>query len=270
MDRQEKRDLKQDINVSKQDNLYHMFDFLNTWIKAIFQSIITFGINSKATKECLNAFTEYRKNLIAETNLYDYLYRHSKCAENDAVGEYLQDLFQLGEDTYAYYDKLLEEILVACDLKHEHRIIREKKNFQTLIESNEFFAKLLEILIDEDDILAYLKVSKEFMDFINKHDLRTIYIDYNDENEREFIGVNYKLDENDILKDIKIYVPSIIDLNTALIYCHTVSSAFEIYKLLGKKITTEDEERILSISNLQAETYETLYHEKEQKLLPYK
>ncbi len=270
MDKQERRDLRQDINVSKLDNLYHMFDFFKTWLKTISQSIIIFGINSKATKECLNAFIEYRKSLIAETNLYDYLYRHSKVSENEAVGEYLQDLFQLSEDTYAYYDELLEEILIACDLKQEHRIVRAKKDFQTLIESNEFFAKLLEILIDEDDILAYLKVSKEFMDFINEHDLRTIYIDYNKENEREFIGINYKLDENDILKDIKIFVPSIIDLNTALIYCHIVSSAFELYKLLGKKVTPEDDERILKTSDLQTEIYETQYHEKEQKLLPYK
>lgn len=270
MDRFDRSDIKHDINVSKLANFNHIIDFSITCLKAIVQSIKAFGINSIATRESIQSFIEYRKSLIAETAIYNYLYHRLKVAKYDAVDEYLHNIFELSEDTYNYYDAYLEEILVACDLKQEHRIVREKKSFQTLIESNEFFAKLLEILIDEDAILAYLKVSKEFMDFINEHDLRTIYIDYNDELEREFIGVNYKLDENGILKDIKLFVPPIIDLNTALIYCHTVSSAFELYKLLGKKVTPEDDERILKTSDIQTEIYETQYHEKEQKLLPYK
>lgn len=270
MDRFDRKDIKHDINVSKIDNLHYIFYFSKTCITAMIQSIKTFGINSKATKEIIKAFIEYRKTLIAETNLYNYLYYRLKIAEFDAVDGFLQDLFTLSDDTYAYYDDYLEEILVACELKQEHRIIREKKNFQTLIESNEFFDRLLEILIDEDDVLDYLHVSKEFMEFINEQDLRTIYVNYNDELEREFIGVNYKLDENGLLKDLKLFVPTIIDLNTALIYCHTVSSAFELFKLLGKKVTPEDDAKILKISNLQTEIYEIKHHDKKQKFPSYK
>ena len=143
MEKKERKDLKCDIKISRQDNFYHFCDFFKTWINALSQAIVTFGINSKATKETYKVLQEYCQNLKMEDSLYTYLYRHSKVADNETVGEYLQNLFVLSEETFSYYINFLEEVLVACDLKKEYRIIRDKKNFETLLESNEFFSKLL-------------------------------------------------------------------------------------------------------------------------------
>jgi len=130
--------------------------------------------------------------------------------------------------------------------------------------------KKKEIVIDENDILEYLKVNKKFINYLNENDLRVIYVNYNIEKEKEHIGVNLKFDGNDNLQDIKIFVPTIINLETALIYCHEMAKAFGFYKFIGKCISLDDEKGILEYADLQAESFEISYHEREKKLLPYK
>lgn len=269
MNRWERHDLKCDIRICKLDNFVHMIYFTRQWLETLFRSIITFGISSVATKESIKTFLEIKKIVKTENNLYYYLYKHSKTAKNETTGAYLEELFELNEDTFNYYSAFLDDIQVACELKQDYRIIWEKKSFKTLIESNEFFTKLLEILIDEDELLKYLNISKEFLTYINEDQFKTIYVDYNNELEREFIGVNYKLDEDGTLKDIKLYVPEVINLTTALLYIHTCYSAFELYKKLNTKITDEETQDIVNRASKQMKSYELLYREKENKLLPY-
>ncbi|MDE5630961.1 MAG: hypothetical protein K2I70_05105, partial [Bacilli bacterium] len=68
---------------------------------------------------------------------------------------------------------------------------------------------------------------------------------------------------------IKIIVPTIINLETALIFCHTVAIAFALFNLIGNPITNEIEQEIIEYANLQTESFKMLYHEKEKRLLPY-
>lgn len=270
MNKWERHDLKCDIRTSKFDNFMYLKDFGILCLKTLCKSILTFGISSVATKETIKAFQEFRKILNAENNLYYYLYKHSKKTHIESVDIYLQELFELGGDTIDYYYEFVDNIQVACDLNQKHRIIRDKKSFKTLIESNEFFAKLLEILIDEDELLKFLNISKEFMNYINEENLRTIYVDYNDELEREFIGVNYKIDENGCLQDIKLFVPEIINLPSAMLYLHTCFSAFELYKKLNQEITDEEVQDIAKKASERMKSYELTYRKKESELLPYK
>lgn len=268
MDKIQKKNLKETIKVSQSDNRDYLRDFFNLWLKTISSSIITFGISSKATKEAIKALKEYESILKIENSIYVILYKCAECIEDEAVGVYLEELFQLGEDTFNYYASFLDDILIACDLKQEHRIIRDKKNFQTLLESNEFFNKLFELTINENDVLDFLNISDDFLDFVNENTLKTIYVDYNLEREREFIGVNYKLDENSSLKDIKIFVPNIIDLNTALIFTHTCYSAYALYQRLGITITEDEIKNILNEAEEQMKLFENFIREKEKRLLP--
>lgn len=269
MDKYERRELKSDIRISKLDNFNHILEFLNVWFPALIKSTTTFGPNSNAVKETFKTIQEIRKINNAENSIYAYLNKHANVANNDAVGAYLEELFELSEKTFDYYLTFLDEILVACDLKQEHRIVREKKDFQTLIESNEFFSKLLEVLIDENELLKFINASKAFLDYVNEHNLRTVFIDYNDEKEREFIGVNYKTDNNGLIQDIKIFVPEIINLKTAKIYLYTCYQAFEVYKRLNKHLSDEEISQINTEAQEQTNAYEILYHTQEKKLLPY-
>lgn len=270
MDRYERSELKSDIRVSKLDNFNHILEFLNVWFPALFNSAITFGPNSNAVKETFKTIQEIRKINKAENSIYAYLTKHAHVAYNDAVGVYLEELFELSEKTFDYYLTFLDEILVACDLKQEHRIIREKKDFQTLIESNEFFSKLLEVLIDENDILEFIEATKSFLDFFDEHNLRVIYIDFNNEQEKEFIGVNYKVDNKGLIQDIKLYVPEVINLETAKIYLYTCYQAFKVYQKMNSSLSDDEIEKINIEAKDKMNDFEIAYREKEKELLPYK
>lgn len=268
MERQERKDLKSDIRTSKLDNLDHLLDFLVLWMQTLISSAYSFGLASKATKETLKLFGEFINILGRENDLYYYLYKHSKYADNEAVGGFIEEVFILGENTFKYYMDYLDEILVACDLRQEHRVIRDKKNFKTLIESNEVFSRLLEIVIDEEDILSFLDVSREFRDFLDEDNLRVCYLNYNDAIEREFIGVIPKRDENNRLKNIKLFVPTIISLDTAKMYAYVVYSAYLLYQN-KEEITDEILEKIDTLARDKILEYEMYYKKKEKKLLPF-
>lgn len=45
-----------------------------------------------------------------------------------------------------------------------------------------------------------------------------------------------KFDDKDNLIDIKVFVPYIIDINTAKIYVHELKHAYDLYLKLGTKI----------------------------------
>lgn len=268
MDRYERKDLKSDIRTSKLDNLDHLLDFLVLWMQALIGSACIFGPTSKATKETIKLIKEYIKIHSRENDLYYYLYKHSKYADNETVGEFIENIFTLGENTFKYYMDYLDEILVACDLRQEHRVIRDKKKFNTLIESNEFFSKLLEIVIDEEAIIAYLGIPVSFRNFLDEDNLRVCYVDYRDNNEREFIGVIPKLDENNRLKDFRLFVPTIIDLNTAKIYAYIVFAAYLLYLQKEDEITDELLDEIDQLSRNKVSEYVEYYKENEKKLLP--
>lgn len=87
---------------------------------------------------------------------------------------------------------------------------------------------------------------KKFIEFLKKHKLYdkdsfifisncATNIDYNNEEERDFIGCYYNVDENNTITNFKVYVPKIIDNNTLLINIHEYIHAFILYKNLNKE-----------------------------------
>ena len=47
--------------------------------------------------------------------------------------------------------------------------------------------------------------------------------------------------DGEILVDIKVFVPKVVNLKTALINIHELKHAYDLYGLLGKKIADDNE-----------------------------
>ena len=90
--------------------------------------------------------------------------------------------------------------------------------------------------MEDKDIEDFLKYPEEFWQYI---DIRTIIVDSHIPEEREFYGVNLKMSNNK-LSDIKVFVPEIINLETALINIHEFRIAYNLYQELGNAISKED------------------------------
>lgn len=94
------------------------------------------------------------------------------------------------------------------------------------------------IIFNFDDIKKYLNYEKEFWEFIKS---KILFISDNIESNKYFYSVLRK-EKDDILIDIKIIVPKIIDLKTTLINIHEFKHAYDLYKVFGKKVYISDTE----------------------------
>lgn len=105
---------------------------------------------------------------------------------------------------------------------------------------------------------------EKFLSFLQRHNLYTkesftfisnytINIDYNNEEEREFIGCYYTKNESGVITDFKIYVPNIIDNNTVLINIHEYVHALILYLHLNQKYEIGLEKEVLPL------LYEKMY-----------
>jgi len=108
------------------------------------------------------------------------------------------------------------------------------------------------------------KYYKEFIDFFIKHNLydkdifnyirhNSILFDYIDDDQRPFIGCYPVFTKNNILTQIKIYVPIINSKKTILINIHEYIHAIILYKYFNKKYKKEKDFETLPM------LYETIY-----------
>lgn len=87
-------------------------------------------------------------------------------------------------------------------------------------------------------VKAFLNYPEEFWIFISS---RIIYVDSTIPGNEIFYNTFMKFDSQNKLQDIKVMIPSIIDLNTALITTHELKHAYDLYLRLGQEIDEEHE-----------------------------
>ena len=107
-------------------------------------------------------------------------------------------------------------------------------------------------------------MEEKFINFLKKYNLyreeifkyikpRTRRIDYKDNNAFNFIGVYANLDNNDILRDIKMVVPYMVDDNSIAINIHEYIHLLYIYDYLNKEYVFNNYEELLPV------LYELMY-----------
>ena len=95
-----------------------------------------------------------------------------------------------------------------------------------------------------------MKYHSGVIDFFKKHNLyeekmfdylqeKSTMIDYQNPDERVFIGCYYALDKKSKLKEIILYLPYVYDEKTKLINIHEITHGIEHYQKLGKKFKTD-------------------------------
>ena len=113
------------------------------------------------------------------------------------------------------------------------------QEIETIINLRAYDSSILEkygLDLKDKDIKVFLNYPNIFWDFIST---RTKYLN-NYMEFRDFYGVYPKFDLNNYLIDVKVIVPRIINLATALINIHEFKHAYDLYNILGNKLLKED------------------------------
>lgn len=242
------KDLKETIYIMRKKGLSQLCFILLYSIKNYLRSQIVFGSQSIVPKDVLSIWNEYLAIKKKENKIFNYLLNKKSDIDyfSFPVDEFLSDLDELSEQTDEYFEKILEDIEVACDMKEEYRAKRMPKDFDTLIENENFMNELVEGTIHIKDIIKFLKLPKKFIKFMKKDNFRIYELEDDEEQSSFFYGINYKENENEKLSDIKLIVPTIVDFETALINISEYEKAYQLYQRFGKKLEDKDIEEILN------------------------
>lgn len=232
MTKGEKKDLLYEINDIRKLNIEQNFLIFKYLIRTFFTSISNFGIESNVTKEVINLFNKYKKISKRENNIYDFLLKNYKIINISECFELIDSLDELNSKTVEYFYSAIDDILDACYTNEEIRAKHNKRVFKTLDETDEYEFETRCLLIKYNDIKEFLNYPGEFWNYISN---RIIIIDSHQEESEYFYKILMKY-EDERLKEIKLIIPDLININTANIVLYELKCAYYLYNFLGNGI----------------------------------
>lgn len=253
-----KKCLAEDINAMKHGSIGEMILIIKYSLISYMKSLLSFGYKSNITKDNLLVIKEMFNILRLENKMLDYILKNIKSFDFNSTIKVVMMLDELNEKTIRYYYDVIDDIEIAADMNNEFRGLRPSIFLPTLIVTpiyaievialGENFESLKTFLGFEDDFWNYIKDKVEFVD--------------NELNDEETVE---PIIENGIVKKIKVRVPKITDLQTALLTLDAYKKAYDLYKMLG---CNYDENKVEDSSFLQKKYQDEYLLKKVQRIFP--
>lgn len=229
----EKINLLKEIIRLKSLSIPQTLSIMKECLKAYIYSYQTFGSDSIVTKEIVSIWDDFKDILKEEHLLLDYLYQNKDIIDFFKACTFIDRIELINEDTIEYYLDSIENMIVACDMQTKWRAKREVKSFLTLTEDTSYREELYDLTLTHTVIKDFFNYPNSFFEYMNS---RTWLLDSMSIEEMSFCGINVK-EVNNSIADLKLFVPKIIDLETAIINIHEYRRAYEIYKRIGKEFS---------------------------------
>lgn len=223
----EKKILKKEIKDLHILNIEQVFLISKYILDAYIKSIITFGVNSVVTKENISLLYKYIRIYRREKNIYNYLLKHSIQIDLDECFNLIDLLDNLNSKTIDYFYSSIDDIIDACTLKEEIRIVHKKRFFSTLDETNEYEFITKCLTIQYCDVVEYLNYPNDFWNYIEEKIVEC------DSTISHSVLTNY---DNNELKDIKVYIPKIKSKETAIKVLYELKYSYCLYNLLNNYV----------------------------------
>ena len=238
MDKKERKILLDEIkNINSLNHEQKRFMF-KIFIETYLHSMISYGFNDEITNEVRTLWSTITTIDKEEKRIYNFIINNSDKIDINSALELIDLLDELNEETIKYYTDAFEDILDSCEMKVKWRAQHRKKKFNTLLETDEYKLNAFGLTLNIDKVKEFLNYPEEFWNYIED---KTAYLDNNIEENQAFYSVLMKFDEDNNLTDMRVYVPIINNLSTALINIHEFKHAYDIYLKLGQKIINEEE-----------------------------
>ena len=142
-------------------------------------------------------------------------------------------LDELNDKTVEYYYGVIDEIEDAVDMGEEFRGTRPVKHFPTLIQSNSYANEVKALALNKQAIREFLGYEEEFWKYIESMDRSGVVVSYEG---AEVLSHATALHDGNTgyVSGLRMYVPEISDLASALLAIQTYEKAHSIWKCLGK------------------------------------
>jgi len=223
-----------EINKIKEEN----WEELYLIIKYSFGTLLNYMFFSRSKmnvpKTSLNIVVNFIKTFKEERKILNFIINHISYIEEEQLEFFLEKLNNLNEQTINYLYTNLDNIEDAIDLNDENRMITPK-NFELLPENRNIKIDVCNLVLSKNFLKSYLGFESDFWTFI---DARTIFTD-----EVKTAQMDWEYHLGSQIK-LKLYLPPIINLETALIAVKAYNKAHILYLSNNKTSLENSEENI--------------------------
>lgn len=224
----EKKEFIKEIKTMKYGSIEEMILITLYSLISYLKSLIVFGKDSKATKDNLNFIKEIYDILKLENKLLNYILKQIHKIDINACSYVIEMLDSLNDQTIRYYYDLIDDIEIAAQMKNEFRALRANKTFPTLIQTYSYITEVTALGEDSNSLKNFLGFENEFWDYIQD---KVETIAFSDD-----VQKNAKVEpivKNNIVIDMVLKVPEIVNLQTSLLAIKIYCNAYELYRMLG-------------------------------------
>ncbi len=225
------QEIKSEIKEIQKENIEEFFHLSHYSWSQYFMAWFRYGKDSLITQNNKEVFKIYLANLLEEEKYLCLLWKNLRSdLQSSDVLQFLDQLDSSHEKCSHYLYQSLDHLFNAYELDKEYAAKLEPKNFCFLKETDSYRIELVRILLGAHVLENYFQYPSEFWEYIKN---RVTLLDDEIEN-MDFIGVYPKLDGENRLTNIKIFLPRMINIQTLKINVHELNHAYLLYTQLGK------------------------------------
>lgn len=198
----------------------------------------------KVVKNNFDIMKEYYSITREENRLLNFIINNIGEMDDEAVKKVIEIIDELNESTYLYYVKEIETIEEAIGLEQEYKADRTKTKKPSLIETDDYRILVIALMQNEESLREFLGYEQEFFDYIKER--KKVVNSSHEVNSHECFVYPLHNDEM-VLTDLRMVIPKVVDLDSAILAIRLYKKAYNIYLRLGQPykkeiVTTEIEE----------------------------
>lgn len=195
--------------------------------KTYMTSVIYNGLDSKSTYDSFEIVSGLRSVYREERELLNYIMNHIDQINLDAALSVLNRINMANDEANELYSKSIDSISSSNPSDNSDSIKHPK-----LITSLDYRKDVLSLTTNLDDIKSLLNFEDEFWTWISDR-YRCRFFDI-DSCLAERVACAYPIYDGDSkIIDIMLYVPKVVNYNTALIAIKYFKRAYQIYSSIG-------------------------------------
>lgn len=234
---QSKALLVDEIEEMKKGQYEEMFLMTFYGLSSYFKSLMAFGNKSNITKDNLNVIKEMFKVIKTERLLLNFILKNINNFNIDAVQNVVNAMDELNDKTIEFYYRVIDGIEDAVDMNEERRGIRPRKHFSMIMQTDTYINLVVALAENKDSVKSFLGFEDDFWKYIGSCEHS---VEVPSDVAEDISYVTALVDHNGNVSGIKMLVPEVIDLNTALLAIRCYVRAYNLYKMLGKPLVTDN------------------------------
>ncbi len=233
---EEKKDLRKNISEMKNGSIEQMCLITMYSLGSYFKALFAFGSSSDVTRDNLNIIKEMFQILKIERTLLNYILRNIDKFDVYAAQDVIGMLDEVNDKTVIYYYDIINDIEDAAELEQEFRGRRPSKELPTLIKTGIYAGEVIALGENLESLKEFLGFEEDFWQFISD---KVSIVDTSVEIMEKVAYATPVYDENGFVVSLKIMLPKVFNLESALLAIDIYKKAYEIYKMIGKKLDSE-------------------------------